>query len=32
MIRKQYPPLRYESLYNPDVLARATDRQKKLLG
>jgi hypothetical protein len=31
VMRKQYPPLRYESLYSAEVLERATERQKKLM-
>ena len=27
-----YPPLKYDSLYNPEVLKQATPRQRKLLG
>lgn len=27
-----YPPMKYESLYNPEVLKQATLRQRKLLG
>ncbi len=32
IIRQQYPPMRYSSLWNPDVIAQATARQKQLLG
>lgn len=30
-IKKSYPPIRFPELYNPEVLERATDRQKRLL-
>jgi hypothetical protein len=31
-LRKHYPPIEYAELYSPEVLARATERQKRLLG
>ena len=31
-IRKEYPAMRYEQLWNPDVIAQATPEQKQLLG
>ncbi|HVK04137.1 MAG TPA: phytanoyl-CoA dioxygenase family protein [Armatimonadaceae bacterium] len=31
-IREQYPALRYERMYDPAVLAKATPRQRRLLG
>jgi hypothetical protein len=30
-LHKNYPPLRYKELYNPEVLEKATERQKRLL-
>lgn len=32
IVRKEYPPMSYPSLWNPDVIAQATPRQKQLLG
>ena len=29
---KQYPSMRYEAMWNPEVLEQASDAQKKLLG
>lgn len=31
-VREQYPPMRYEEMYDPAVLAKATPRQRLLLG
>lgn len=31
-IRQEFPPLRYEQFWNPDVIAQATPEQKQLLG
>ncbi len=31
-IAKGYPAMRYESLYAPAVLEKATERQRRLLG
>jgi hypothetical protein len=31
-LRTHYPPMTYESLWNPAVLAKATPRQRRLLG
>lgn len=31
-MKKNYPPIAFPEIYNPDVLERATDRQKRLLG
>lgn len=32
IVRKEYPPMRHESLWNPEVVAQATPRQRQLLG
>jgi hypothetical protein len=32
LVERQYPAMRWESLWSPEVIAQATPEQKKLLG